>query len=154
MSDKTQKLGICDNCLGEIPKSRWYTSKGKPRRYCCVECRNAGNSHAGEATRYTKMMDQIRRGEWQNPAKLRPPTPEEQAEKARQARLAEVAAGTWRNPALSEAARTKLSRPRKHSGALADAIDKMNRGMSVADLTLEEQKAHREYRRALKQSKK
>lgn len=149
MSDKVRPLGVCDNCGGAIPRERWYTSKRKPRRYCCVDCRNAGNSHAGEATRYAKMLAHIAAGEWKNPVELRPPTSEEQAHRARLGRLREVESGTWRNPAKSDEARQKLSRPRKHSGALADAIEKLRQGVSVADLTPEEQEAHRAYRRAL-----
>jgi len=152
-SEKIQPLGVCDNCLGNIPKERWYTSKGKPRRYCSVECRNTGNSHEGEAVRHAKMLQRMERGEWRNPMQLRPPTPEEQAERARKGRLAEVEAGTWRNPALSDEAREKLSRPRKHFGVLASALEKLHQGVPVAQLTPEEQDAHRAYRRELKQKK-
>jgi hypothetical protein len=152
--DKIQPLGVCDRCLAVIPKERWYTSKGKPRRYCSVDCRNAGNSHEGEAIRYRKLVERIERGEWENPAKLKPPTPEEQAERARKGRLREVDEGRWRNPAYGEDAREKLSRPRKHSGALASAIEKLGRGLSVADLTEEEREAHRAWRRELQRQKK
>jgi len=151
--DKSQPLGVCDNCLGNIPKELWYTSKGKPRLYCCVECRNAGNSHKGEPVRYAKMLQRIERGEWTNLAKLRPPTSQEQSERSRKGRLAEVKAGIWRNPALSSEAREKLSRPRKHSGALADAIEKARRGMRMAELTPDEQEAYRAYRRELYRKK-
>jgi acyl-CoA reductase-like NAD-dependent aldehyde dehydrogenase len=58
-----------------------------------------------------------------------------------------VAAGRWRNPALTDAARAKLSRPRRHTGALHNALEKLKRGLRVADLTAEQQDAHRAYRR-------
>jgi DNA-binding transcriptional regulator YiaG len=64
-------------------------------------------------------------------------------------RVAEVASGTWRNPALDPAAREKLSTPRRHDGVLASAIEKLGRGIGVADLTPDEREAHRSYRREL-----
>jgi hypothetical protein len=60
-----------------------------------------------------------------------------------------VEAGSWRNPALADQAREKLSRPRRHSGVLHSAIEKLKQGAKVADLTPEEQEAHRAYRRGL-----
>jgi hypothetical protein len=96
------------------------------------------------------MMARITRGEWQNPSKLRPPTSQEQAERARKGRLSEVATNAWRNPALDPDARSKLSTPRRHTGILHSAIEKIKRGSSVADLTFEEAEAHREYRRQLR----
>ena len=153
MADKTQPLGVCDYCLGLIPENRWYTSKGKPRLYCCRQCRNAGNSRVGEPVRYQKMMQNIENGTWRNPAAIRPPTSAEQADRARKGRLREVAAGTWRNPALSDSARKKLSRPRKHSGHLHAAIEKL-RYSKMADLSAAEQDAYRQYRARLRKKRK
>ena len=67
-------------------------------------------------------------------------------------RKAEVEAGTWRNPALTDEAREKLSRPRKHADnpTLHSAIEKLRQGTPVADLTPAEQEAHRTYRRQLR----
>ena len=64
-----------------------------------------------------------------------------------------IKAGTWRNPALSDTARAKLSRPRKHSGPLAQAIEKLGRGLAMADLTPEEQAAYRQYQAELRQAR-
>ena len=146
-NDKTEPIGVCDHCKGEITDT-WYTRRG-PRRYCCVDCRNTANSRAGAPTRSAKNRARVAAGVWQNPHKLNPPTGEEQARRARLGRLREVAAGTWRNPALADVARVKLSRPRKHTGDLHRAIEKLKRGLSTADLSPEEQEAHRAYRRRL-----
>lgn len=151
MVSKSQPLGICDHCLGEIPSDvGWYTSKGKPRLHCCRDCRNAANSQAGAAIRSKKAKRRVARGEWQNPHHLNPPTPEEQARRARVGRKREVTSGTWRNPAKSLDARRKLSRPRKHGDNLVlhRALEKLKFG-TVADLTEEETEAHRAYRRNL-----
>lgn len=153
MADKVKPVGICDHCLGAIPKNRWYTRRKTPRLYCCRQCLNTANSHAGEPVRYEKLMRRIAKGEWRNPAKIRPPTSAEQSARARKGRLREVAAGTWRNPALSASARKKLSRPRKHSGKLHAAIEKLRRG-KMADLTPEEQDVYRQYRAMLREKQK
>ncbi len=150
---KQQELGICDNCLSEIPRDEWYTSKGKPRLYCGIDCRNTGNSRAGAPIRSKKAKQRVARGEWQNPAKLNPPTPEEQARRSRLGRQREVQAGTWRNPALSDEAKEKLSRPRKHDPALHVVLEKMKQGQRLADLTPEEKELHRTYRRDLRQAR-
>ncbi len=152
MSEKQQPLGICDHCLGPIRPGQWYTSKGKPRQYCCRDCQNTANSRAGAQGRGVKAHQRYLAGLWKNPL-AGPLTPAEQADRSRRGRLREVAEGRWRNPALSQEARQKLSRPRKHSGLLADAIDKLNAG-SMADLTEEERQAYREYRRRLAKEKK
>lgn len=96
------------------------------------------------------MMEHIKKGEWKNPAKLRPPTPAEQANRARNARLREVAQGKWSNPALAVSARHKLSRARKHLPLLHGVLEKFRQGVKILDLTNEEQKAYREYRRQLR----
>ena len=146
---KQQALGICDNCLEEIPREEWYTSKGEPRRYCGIDCKNTGNSRAGASIRSAKARQRVARGEWQNPGKLKPPTPEEQARRSRLGRKREVQAGTWRNPALSDKAKEKLSRPRKHGPALHAVLEKLKRGGRVVDLSPEEKELHRAYCREL-----
>lgn len=83
-----------------------------------------------------------------------PTTPEEQARRARLGRRREVATDAWRNPALTADARRKLSAPRKHSGPLADAIDKLGQGLGVADLTPAEQAAFRAHQAALRAQRK
>lgn len=145
--DKIEPVGVCDFCKGEITDT-WYTRRG-PRRYCCVDCRNTANSRAGAEIRGEKTRARVTAGTWQNPHHLNPPTGEEQARRARLGRLREVAAGAWRNPALTDAARVKLSRPRTHTGDLHAAIEKLGHGLSVADLSPKEQEAHRSYRRRL-----
>jgi len=150
---KRQPLGVCDLCRAPIPLADWYTSKGKPRLYCSVDCKNTANSRAGVPVRREKTLARIARGEWQNPAELRPPTSDEQSYRARKGRKREVAEGHWRNPALSDEARRKLSRPRKHDGILHLVIEKLKQGLGVADLTPEEQDAHRAYRKQLRDAK-
>ena len=150
---KRQPLGICDHCLGPIPPRQWYTSRGRPRLYCSVECRNTANSRAGAPIRSGKLLERIARGEWQNPAELRTPTSDEQAYRARKGRRREVAEGRWRNPALSDAAREKLSRPRKHNGLLHTVVEKLRQGLSVTDLSPDEQAAHRAYRKQLRDAR-
>jgi len=153
MTGKIKPLGICDLCGAKMPENYWYTTHGAPRRYCSIECRNTGNSHEGEPIRYQKLIERIQRGEWRNPSELHPATPEEQGRRARLGRLREVERGTWRNPALSPEAKEKLSRPRKHTGALADALEKLGRGVKMAELTPEERIAFHEYRQCLKKEK-
>jgi hypothetical protein len=72
--------------------------------------------------------------------------------------VSEIAAALGRRggSATSEAKRRasrengkKGGRPRKHSGARHAAIEKLGRGLSVSQLTPEEQEAHRAYRREL-----
>lgn len=150
---KQQPLGTCDFCFGAIPAGRWYTSKGKPRLHCSTTCKNAANSQAGSSTRRAKVIERIARGAWQNPAVLRPPTSAEQAERARKGRLREVREGHWRNPGLTPEAREINSRPHIHSGPLASAIEKLKQGARVSELTLEEQEAHRAYRRKQQQDR-
>lgn len=149
MSTKLKPIGICDHCLGPIAPEQWYTSKRKPRQFCCRQCRNTAiaRRYAAPVNR-ERMLAQVADGSWVNPQPT-PPTPAEQARRARLGRMREVAAGTWRNPGLTPEARAINSQPEKHTGALAAAIEKLKRGASVRDLTPEEQDAHRAYRRAL-----
>ena len=125
---KQQPLGICDFCLGAIPEGQWYTSKASPRLHCSITCKNVANSRSGSATRRVKLVERMAHGEWQNPAALHPPTRAEQAERARKGRLREVQEGRWRNPGLTPEAREINSRPHIHSGALANAIEKIKTG--------------------------
>ncbi|HEY4690860.1 MAG TPA: hypothetical protein VIK33_16230 [Anaerolineae bacterium] len=119
--------------MSQIARDEWYTRRG-PRLHCSIDCKNTANSRAGAHIRAEKARARVRRGEWQNPHLLNPPSPEEQSRRARLGRTREVRAGTWRNPALSSAARKKLSRPRKHGGALARAIEKLSRGQDTLHL--------------------
>jgi hypothetical protein len=86
-----------------------HTVKGKIRRFCSLMCRNTANSRAGNPERTRNLQERVARGEWVNPAHLRPRTSQEQAPRARLGRKREVAAGIWRNPALGAEARAKLS---------------------------------------------
>jgi hypothetical protein len=101
------------------------------------------------------MLQLVAAGEWQNPVHIRPLTSEQQAERSRNAQLRKIAEGTWINPGLSPEAREINSRPHKHSGALASAIEKLSQeGVGMAQLTPEEQEAHRAYRRQLRAARK
>ena len=149
MPDKIQPIGTCDHCLGPIPPGQWRTRRG-PRLYCSLECRNTANSRAGAEERGRKAKQRVHAGTWQNPAKLRPPTGEEQGARARKGRLREVAEGRWRNPGLTPEAREINSRPHKHSGFLASAIERLKAGATMTDLTTEEADAYRAYKRQLR----
>lgn len=150
MAEKKSPIGICDLCGDPIADP--YTTKGKPRLYCSAQCRNTANSRAGARERSRKAKQRVATGAWQNPHHLNPPTPEEQARRARLGRKREVEAGAWRNPALSDGARKKLSQPRKHDDnpILHSALEKLRQGLSVTELTPGEQEAHRTYRRELR----
>ena len=153
MPAKTAPIGTCDLCGEPIPREEWYTSKGAPRLYCSRLCRNTANSRAGADIRGEKARERVARGEWVNPADINPPDPARIGAAVSRFRRAEVEAGTWRNPALSDEARAKLSRPRKHSGALHSALEKLKAGCSVSDLTDEEAEAHRAYRQKLRDAR-
>lgn len=150
MSAKTKPLGICDHCAGPIKPGEWYTSKRQPRRYCSRDCRNTANSRNGNPVRVAKLRESIRKGTWRNPVEIRPPTPDEQAGRARKGRLREVFESRWRNPAIDESAREKLSRARKHSPILHSALEKLRQGLRMNELTQEEREAHRAYRKQLR----
>lgn len=149
MREKQQPVGICDHCLKPMPRERWYTRRG-PRLYCDIDCRNTANSRNGNPVRIQKLQKRIERGEWINPRSVL--SAEENSRlnshASRLGRLREVVRGVWRNPALSPAARAKLSRPRKHSGALHRAIKKLRTG-KMSDLSDEERVAWHEYRASL-----
>lgn len=153
MKDKTAPVGVCDHCGGKIHPDDWYTHRGA-RRYCCTDCKNTANSRAGAPIRSDKAKERVAAGVWQNPRDLM--TPEEihlaQSHASRKARLREVREGRWRNPALSDEAREKLSKPRKHTGILHRVIEKL-RGGSLRDLTPDERAAHDAWRRDLKARK-
>ena len=151
MATKQKTIGICDHCEGEIPPGEWYTSHGKPRLYCGIDCRNTANSRNGNPVRTAKLRQAVAEGRWQNPHHLHPPTGEEQAARARLGRRREVAEGCWRNPALDPAARAKLSTPRKHAAdpVLHSALEQLRQGARMGGLTAEEQSRYRAYRREL-----
>lgn len=144
MAEKIQPLGICDLCLGPIKDP--YTSKGKPRRYCSRECMNTANSRAGALERSRKAKERIAKGLWVNPHTIRPPTSEEQASRARKGYQRRVTEGRWHNPGQTPEARAINSLPHKHSGALAEAMEKLKHG-KMADLTPEQADAYRAYAR-------
>ncbi len=143
--EKRAPLGICDLCTGRIPLGEWYTSKGRERLHCSTSCKATANSRAGAPIRSRKALQRVQAGEWVNPRSLM--STEEisrvQTRASRTARRREVAEGHWRNPALDPQAKRKLSRPRKHRGALARAIEKLGQAKSVSELTPAEQRAHR-----------
>lgn len=146
--------GVCDHCGQPFPPGLgWYTRRG-PRRYCSIDCRNTANARAGGPIVSVKNKQRMAEGRWQNPAKLHPPTSEEQSRRSRLGRLREVAAGRWRNPALSTEARAKLSRPRVHTDnpVLHSVFEKLRRGR-VADLTDEERAAYRVYQQQLRDAR-
>jgi hypothetical protein len=149
--DKQQPLGICDLCLGPIPRDEWYTRRG-PRLHCSMDCKNTANSRAGASIRSRKVKRRVARGEWVNPASLNAPDPQNVSAGVSRARKAEVKAGTWKNPAITDKARAKLSRPRKHVGALHRAIEKLRHG-SMKDLTDVEHKAWLKWRRNLRRAR-
>ena len=159
MGIKTEPLGICDHCKGPI-RGSLFTSKHHPRRYCSRLCRNTANSRAGAGKRSDKAKARIQAGEWSNPARGLTPDIIRQAAKmggaARAITLKEdVAAGTWQSPSLSQQARANLSRPRKHrdDAVLHAAIEKLSRGLHMADLTPDEATRYRTYRRELAMAK-
>lgn len=161
MTDKLAALGVCDHCGEPFPEGvSPYTTKGTPRLCCSRTCRNALNSRRGAEKRSRQAKARVQRGAWENPSPLLQDdlTEEERdaylqavSEGVSAARKAEVEVGTWRNPALSAEAREKLSQPRVHGDnpALHRAIEKLGHGASVADLSPEEQNAHRKWRRDL-----
>lgn len=154
MMTKKQPLGACDLCREPFPSGvSLYTSKRKPRQYCSRDCRNTANSRAGSAIRSAKVRRRIAAGEWQNPADLHRPDPANIAAGVSRARKREVQEGRWRNPALTAEAREKLSRPRKHTGALHCAIEKYKRGCKTSELTVEEHQAYLAYRAELRRER-
>lgn len=152
MPEKQRPVGICDLCGGPIPPGQWYTKRG-PRLHCSLDCRNTANSRAGAPIRADKARQRVERGEWVSPRALM--TPEEISRvnsiAARKGRRREIEEGRWRSPAMAPEARQKLSRPRKHGDnpALHSALEKFKQGLTIADMTPEEQEAHRVYRRQL-----
>ncbi len=156
MSAKTRAVGICDFCGGSIPPAEWYTTKGRPRLYCSIECRNTANSRAGNTKRIAKARERVARGQWRNPAPPETYSSEEQSRRARLGRQREVAEGRWRNPALSTEARQKLSRPRTHADNLQlhAILARLTRGEPLAEMTPEEKRIVSEYRKKLRAKRK
>jgi hypothetical protein len=153
MADKKAPIGICDLCGEEIPRDRWYTRRG-PRLYCSRECRNTANSRVGIPVRREKALQRIASGQWVNPASICKPSFEALSAGVSLSKKRAVAEGRWINPALSPEAREKLSRPRKYSGALHRAMEKLRKRVPSADLTEEEREAYHAYRRELTRRKK
>lgn len=153
MQEKHAPIGICDLCGSQMPRDRWYHRRG-PRLYCSIDCRNTANSRAGAPVRGQRQRERVASGEWENPAHLNPPDPANIGAGVSAHRRQEVAGGTWRNPALDQAAREKLSRPRRHGDnpALHGAIERL-RTESVTDLTPEEADAWRAHQRELRQAR-
>lgn len=150
---KRAPVGVCDLCGAAIPRRAWYTRRGTPRLYCSRECRNTANSRDGAAIRSAKAKARVARGEWVNPLEFE--SPELRREHARRAGLASGHRPDWVNPALSDEARAKLSRPRVHGDnpVLHRALEKRTQGASMADLSEEEAEAYRAYSRALRAAK-
>jgi len=150
---------LCELCGGSVDEFGlgFYTTKGTPRRFCSIDCRQTRNSRVGAPIRAEKARERVRRGEWQNPAESL--TAEEVHEYARrgaavraQQHRQALAEGTWQNPADAPGAREKLSQPRRHGDnpVLHRAIERLTQGASVADLTEAEAEAHRAWRRELR----
>ena len=154
MVDKQKPIGVCDHCEGPIPRGEWYTSKGTPRLHCSFECKQTANSRKGNPTRVSKLVKRVAAGLWKNPRDgLDSETIKQlQSTASRKGRLREVAEGRWRNPALTDEARKKLSRPRKHSDVLHSAIEKL-RTMKMDELTIEERDAYHAYRSELRNAR-
>lgn len=150
--DKILPIGICDRCGGPIKPDEFYTRRG-PRRYCSVDCKNTANSRSGAPERSRKAKQRVAAGIWYNPRSEM--TPERisavQSSASRKARLKEVAENRWKNPAITDEARVKLSLPRKFRGALHSAIQKRNRGIRMPEMTSEERSQLREHQRKLRE---
>jgi|GEM_PF-2097130 len=164
-ASKRLPIGICDLCGEPFPAGvSHYTTKGKPRLHCSIECRQTANSRAGNPKRVRKVKERISRGEWENPSAFvrEDATDEEREEQrrrigvgAKRIRDAEVREGRWRNPALNDAAREKLSRPRTiDDPVLHRAIERLGHGETMADLTTEEAEAYRAHSRARRAARK
>lgn len=154
MPEKIQAIGICDFCLGQIPPDLGnWTSKGTPRLHCSLVCRQTANSRIGNPIRVEKIRQAIQRGEWIRPDTITKPDPANISAGVSNARKAEVAAETWRNPGLTDEARAINSMPHKHSGPLASAIEKLGAGSRMADLTTDEQEHYRAWRRQLRRNR-
>ena len=73
--EKVAPVGTCDYCGKGIPVGEWWTSKGRPRLHCSLECRQAANSRKME-NRAEWMRERIECGDWVNPATINKPTSE------------------------------------------------------------------------------
>jgi ribosome-binding protein aMBF1 (putative translation factor) len=147
---------LCELCGEDVDQHGlgYYTSKGKPRRFCSILCRNTANSREGAPIRAAIQQQRVKAGLWQNPGDF--VTDEERREFARMGGAVRAEQhqealdeGTWENPADAPGAREKLSRPRKHGDNpdLHRALEKLKAGGSVTDLTEAEAAAHRKYKR-------
>lgn len=90
--EKVAPVGTCDYCGKGIPVGEWWTSKGRPRLHCSLECRQAANSRKME-NRAEWMRERIESGDWVNPATINKPTSETISKNSRAARLREVEEG-------------------------------------------------------------
>jgi len=150
MSSKVEPIGICDHCGDPIPRGEWRTSHGRPRRFCSVDCRNTANSRAGALIRSVKAKKRVAAGVWKNPRSFLSvkENRELNVNAARKGRQREIAEGRWRNPALDDAAREKLSRPRTVTDPLVHrAIELMRQGMKLRELPAELRNAYNAYSR-------
>ncbi len=62
--EKVAPIGTCDYCGKGIPVGEWWTSKGRPRLHCSLECRQAANSRKME-NRSEWMRERIESGDWE-----------------------------------------------------------------------------------------
>jgi len=151
--EKVAPVGTCDYCRKGIPVGEWWTSKGRPRLHCSLECRQAANSRKME-NRAEWMRERIESGDWVNPATINKPTSETISKNSCAARLREVEEGRWRNPGSTPEARAKNSEPHKHTGLLASAIEKMGHGVKLKELPEDEREAYHVYARQLRSARK
>ncbi len=150
---KREPLGICDLCRGPIAPNDWYTTKGRPRLHCSIECRQSDNSRVGNPIRVAKIKQHIAAGTWKNPAHdLTPPQRSEISRRAGTvARTREVAEGRWRNPGLTPEARAINSRPEKHGDnpVLHHAFELMQQGVKLSEMPQAERDAYNANNRRL-----
>jgi len=145
-STKHAPLGVCDLCGSQIAPDEWYTSKGKPRLHCSLECRQTDNSRVGAPLRSAKAKHRVALGIWKNPA--RDLTPQQRKDISARAgtiaRTREVAEGRWRNPGLTLEARAINSRPEKHGDnpTLHHAIELMHQGVKLSEMPEPERTAY------------
>lgn len=132
MSSKIAPLGVCDHCGNPIPRDEWYTSKGQPRRFCSLECKQTANSRAGNPERVRKLNQRIKSGTWRNPRSVMTPDQihEVQSRASRKARLKEIEEGRWINPALSESAR-KVNALKNRLKAFFNHVDAQTSSSSI-----------------------
>ena len=82
----------------------YYTTKGKPRRFCSDWCKATRNNRVGAPIRSPKARRRVKAGTWQNPAEHHTPESLRAASLAgaavrREQHRAALEAGNWQNPA-------------------------------------------------------